>query len=203
MAESVATKPSDRRVRRSRSALTSAFNRLVLERGFDAVTVADLVEAANVGRSTFYEHYAGLEDLLRQSVQPPFAALAAESLAPAPAPRLAQTLRHFWDNRKVGYALLSGGSGRVLQGLLVEQIEAALQPRWAARDEETASRRRLLACHLAAGQLAVLTGWLSGRLAGSAEEVAEALRSAARGAATGLLGAEDLLRAPQASSRSA
>ena len=37
---------------------------LVLEKGFEAVTIKDIVERANVGRSTFYTHYTGKEDLL-------------------------------------------------------------------------------------------------------------------------------------------
>jgi AcrR family transcriptional regulator len=54
----------DRRVGRSREALHRAMIALVLEKGFEAVTIKDIVERANVGRSTFYAHFAGKEDLL-------------------------------------------------------------------------------------------------------------------------------------------
>ncbi len=37
---------------------------LVLEKGFEATTIKDVVERANVGRSTFYAHYTSKEDLL-------------------------------------------------------------------------------------------------------------------------------------------
>ncbi len=37
---------------------------LVLEKGYEATTIKDIVERANVGRSTFYAHYASKEDLL-------------------------------------------------------------------------------------------------------------------------------------------
>src|SRR3954471_23814217 len=66
----------DRRVERSRTALRNAFHQLVLERGYDAIAVADVTELANVGRSTFYQHYAGLDDLLTQSLAEIFAALS-------------------------------------------------------------------------------------------------------------------------------
>jgi AcrR family transcriptional regulator len=54
----------DRRVRKTRAALRSAFVSLVLERGYDAVTVEDLAERADVARATFYAHFSDKEELL-------------------------------------------------------------------------------------------------------------------------------------------
>ena len=48
----------DRRIQRTRSALLQAFVSLLLEpRRYDQIKVGDIVERANVGRSTFYEHF--------------------------------------------------------------------------------------------------------------------------------------------------
>lgn len=58
----------DRRVRRTRTALRQALIALVLERGYDAVTIRDVVDRADVGRSTFYAHYPSKEDLLTAEV---------------------------------------------------------------------------------------------------------------------------------------
>ena len=54
----------DRRVRRTREALHKALISLVLERGYEAVTIKDVVDRADVGRSTFYAHYLSKDDLL-------------------------------------------------------------------------------------------------------------------------------------------
>lgn len=54
----------DRRIQRSRESLHHALVELVLEKGYEAVTIKDIVERANVGRSTFYAHYNSKEDLL-------------------------------------------------------------------------------------------------------------------------------------------
>ena len=54
----------DRRVRRSRRALRTALVELVLEKGFRAVTIDEIVERADVARATFYAHYRDKEDLL-------------------------------------------------------------------------------------------------------------------------------------------
>ncbi len=62
-------KKMDRRVRRSQQALQDALLQLMFEKGYGETTVSDIVERANVGRSTFYAHFADKEDLLQQSLQ--------------------------------------------------------------------------------------------------------------------------------------
>ncbi len=54
----------DRRVQRTRQSLHQALIALMIEKGYDAVTIGDIVDRANVGRSTFYAHYTDKEDLL-------------------------------------------------------------------------------------------------------------------------------------------
>jgi AcrR family transcriptional regulator len=54
----------DRRVQRTRRHLREALMALILERGWDAVSVRDICEKADVGRSTFYVHFADKENLL-------------------------------------------------------------------------------------------------------------------------------------------
>lgn len=39
--------------------------KMMRERAFDSITVTDLVEAAQVGRATFYRHFDEIEDILR------------------------------------------------------------------------------------------------------------------------------------------
>jgi AcrR family transcriptional regulator len=73
--------PTDRRVRRTRELLRSALLSLVLEKGYDRITVQDILDRADVGRSTFYAHYRDKEDLLRAGFEDIRAALAAERSA--------------------------------------------------------------------------------------------------------------------------
>jgi AcrR family transcriptional regulator len=70
--------PTDRRVRRTRELLRSAFLSLILEKGYDRITVQDILDRADVGRSTFYAHYRDKEDLLHAGFEDIRAALAAE-----------------------------------------------------------------------------------------------------------------------------
>ena len=54
----------DRRVGRTRKALKEALTDLILEGGYEGVTVQDVIDRANVGRSTFYAHFVDKDDLL-------------------------------------------------------------------------------------------------------------------------------------------
>ncbi|OWK24017.1 hypothetical protein AJ87_27030 [Rhizobium yanglingense] len=51
----------DRRVGRTKTALHRALISLILERGYDSITVEEICQTANVGRSTFYLHYTSKE----------------------------------------------------------------------------------------------------------------------------------------------
>ena len=65
-------------MRRTRELLRRAFLSLVLEKGYDRITVQDILDRADVGRSTFYAHYRDKEDLLLDGFEDIRAALAAE-----------------------------------------------------------------------------------------------------------------------------
>ena len=54
----------DRRVRKTQAAVYSAFVALIIERGYDAISVQDIIDEADVGRTTFYAHFRSKQELL-------------------------------------------------------------------------------------------------------------------------------------------
>jgi AcrR family transcriptional regulator len=65
----MAAKAADRRVRRTRTSLLMALLDLIVEKGYEDVTVQDIVDRANVGRSTFYTHFLDKRELLLSGVE--------------------------------------------------------------------------------------------------------------------------------------
>ena len=59
----------DRRVQRTRQLLQDALMALILEKGYDKITVQNIIDRANIGRSTFYAHYLDKEDLLESGLE--------------------------------------------------------------------------------------------------------------------------------------
>ncbi|MHB1405266.1 MAG: TetR/AcrR family transcriptional regulator [Desulfitobacteriaceae bacterium] len=74
-------KLADRRVQRTRNMLFDAFLDLMIEKGFEAITIQDIIDRANVGRSTFYLHFSDKEQLLLGSIHQLRELLKQQSLA--------------------------------------------------------------------------------------------------------------------------
>ena len=55
----------DRRIRKTREAIFAAFCNLLSKKHFDKITVAEIIEAADVGRATFYSHFETKDYLLK------------------------------------------------------------------------------------------------------------------------------------------
>jgi AcrR family transcriptional regulator len=54
---------TDRRVRRTREMLQKALMELIGEHRYDAITIQDIVDRADIGRTTFYLHYNNKDEL--------------------------------------------------------------------------------------------------------------------------------------------
>ncbi len=68
MSQKLPSRP-DPRQRRTQKMLRDSFLALVLEQGFEAVRVSEIIERAEVNRATFYRHYSSKRDLLRSWTQ--------------------------------------------------------------------------------------------------------------------------------------
>lgn len=55
----------DKRVKRTQNLLAKALITLTLEKGYDAITIRDITERADVGYATFFRHYPDKDSLLR------------------------------------------------------------------------------------------------------------------------------------------
>jgi AcrR family transcriptional regulator len=64
---SVKARKDDRRSNRTRRSLSQALVDLMKEKRFDDITVQDVLDRADVGRSTFYAHFRDKEDLFQQN----------------------------------------------------------------------------------------------------------------------------------------
>lgn len=162
----------NRRTQRTRAALIGAFNRLFLSRRRGRVRVAEIVAEAEIGRSTFYEHYSGADEIHLEALKRPLAALADAAAGRGDERALERLLTHFWENRQRARDSLSGPLGdrvaRLLAGMIEDRIAGAalsLPPRLAARI-------------LGDAALAPLRPWLSGEAAVRPAQLASAIQIA-------------------------
>ena len=116
------TQVMDRRAARTQKALHGALISLIVRKGYEAITVQDIIDEADVGRSTFYSHYTGKEDLLRSGFQTLRAELAEAQRTAGAKSEAAQDeplgfslamFEHACEYRHIYKALL-GGRGSVI-----------------------------------------------------------------------------------------
>ena len=59
----------DRRQQKTRNAIFEAFTRLISKKQYNKITIQEIIDEANVGRSTFYAHFETKEELLQTFCQ--------------------------------------------------------------------------------------------------------------------------------------
>jgi AcrR family transcriptional regulator len=129
----------DRRVRRTRELLRSALLSLILEKGYERVTVRDIIDRADVGRSTFYAHFTGKDDLflagfdeVRRLFEPPGSLAGTTTAGETRLWPSARVFEHFWEYRTVWKAMAGKQGGnlvrRRLHELLCEVVREQLRP---------------------------------------------------------------------------
>ncbi len=186
-------KKADRRVKRTQETLQQALMDLIAERGYETVTVQDILDQANVGRTTFYEHYTGKDDLfmscheamvreLRIGLLHP---LTREELLSAELPPdMALAYRHLEDQRAQLYPIFQGRDSplilRQIRERSAREIEANLRSAFAESDSTIPLE--LLANYLAGAQVALMQWWLEKRRPHAASQLAETLHRMQRAA---------------------
>jgi AcrR family transcriptional regulator len=181
-----ATKP-DRRTERSRQALMSAFVQILLEEGFESVSVERVAARANVGRSTFYMHYKSKEDILRQSMTNPSMSLAKLVGGNLTVESILPLLEHFKEQRKRNRIFFLWPIRPIWVSRLAELIEPRLATLVRAAGGRPIVPLPLLALQIAEGQIGLVANWLLGQQAVRNEAVAEALLAATRASVAALL----------------
>src|SRR5258706_10863726 len=108
---------TDRRVQRTRELLQKALIELINEREYDAITIQDIVDHANVGRTTFYLHYNSKDELFMSCheaiisefrIGPLHPLSREELLSSEPPPGMTSAYRHLEDARAQLYSIFLG-----------------------------------------------------------------------------------------------
>jgi AcrR family transcriptional regulator len=157
----------DRRSRRSRRLIVDALLGLMPEKRFDRITVQEIIERADVGRSTFYAQFRNKEDVLQSELERVFGQLHAQhrGAAEAPADQLLPSLglfRHVQATQPLYPALVRGlamdphyqAVHRSLRDMVTQQLAES------AGSCDLAVPPELVADYLAGALLTLVHWWL-------------------------------------------
>lgn len=174
----------DRRVQRTRKLLREAIMALILEEGYDSISIQDITEKANLGRATFYLHFKDKDDLLLDVMDQMMSDFIEQ------VPQLSATQWQLEDSKAIEklfdfaanhydlYRILTIGSGgitasRQLQRRIAQNLETKIQTEIENTDAEPLVPTHFLANHFAGSLLATIYWWLDNDLPYNVEQMAE------------------------------
>ncbi len=157
----------DRRVKRTQKLLAKALIELTLEKPYEAVTIRDITERADIGYATFFRHYHAKDDLLNEVMQVVLAELM--QLLPSSSSGtdhaiVGTLLFHYvQEHEAVIHVLLSSQGGT----LLVQQIidagsRGVLQTIQSLEGSEVPVE--IAAYHIVSSTIALIRWWLDHKM---------------------------------------
>ena len=168
----MAKRPIDRRVARTRRMLHQALLSLILEKGYEAISVEDICERANVGRSTFYAHFtskddlkrSGLEHLRRELLEQHRSASASMPAGPRLLGFSLPMFEHAREHMHLYKALVGSKGGAIALDTIRQTLCDFVRGELAATkgDDASGAPRELVVQHIVGAYMAVLTWWLDG-----------------------------------------
>ena len=189
----VAERKLDRRVSRTRRQLREALFTLILEKGYDAVTIEEITARADIGRTTFYLHYRDKEDLLMESIgelvddlieqmaRIPLAEWNLESggAGEAPSPAIVLPFQHVASNARL-YQIVLRGDGtysvsRRLREIIVQasaEMIRVLLERDKLAELNLQVPMEVFMNYIAGAWLGLITWWLENEMPLPAEQIA-------------------------------
>ena len=166
-------KTEDRRIQKTRKLLQEALVSLILEKNYESISVQDILDRANVGRSTFYTHFQNKDELLINGVHQDLRGMlqTAQSATSGVLPYekivgFSLTMfEHAYEYRNVWKALLVSRAGAVVRQNIHEMLADLIRDGYR---KEFQRRRKadsevpfeLLVHFLAATFMSVMSWWL-------------------------------------------
>lgn len=167
----------DRRQKKTRTAIFKAFRTLLEKKRYDHITVQDIIDEADVGRSTFYSHFETKDLLLDAMCSEIFYHVFEDDPCPWVGKdnelegKLSHTLWHLRDNQSDLTGILLSDSGELFMGYLKKHLRVMFE--MYIDDFKMEVPREFLINHLVGSFSETVKWWISEGMKTSPEMVAE------------------------------
>jgi AcrR family transcriptional regulator len=164
----------DRRVVKTREAIQDALFTLMQEKPYHKITVQEIIDRANVGRSTFYSHFETKEDLLFSSIEHLMVMLNVyltdyidrDENQPRLIP-VVELFEHIKENNRVIKGLMKSNSSDLLFNKVQSYLNSGLEQYLKSRlpeNKEPGVPMALLANHISSTLIELLKWWLDNKM---------------------------------------
>lgn len=163
---------------RSRRLIREAFIKLLEEKDFSRITVTDIVQLADINRTTFYAHYPDMRGLLEE-IENEIIAQMKEILSgysfgnSDPTPQLLLVSRYLQENEEFYRTLiLANGADRFLEKLNEVFMEYMLENLQVPEDIRSSYVFRIRVSYFSGGFISLYRQWFRGQLDCSLDDIA-------------------------------
>ncbi len=176
----------DRRQQKTRAAIFQAFGTLLAKKNYLRITVQEIIDTANIGRSTFYVHFETKDDLIRALCQELFDHIirsAAEggadcglySCEVAPDSVFCHLLCHLQRNEHHLLQLLSGENSELFLRYFKDSLHDLIRSQYAGELEhrDPLLPEDFLVNHIAASFVELVLWWIRGGQKQSPQELTQ------------------------------
>ena len=179
----------DRRQRKTRAAIFEAFSELLEKKSYDRISVQDIADRANVGRTTFYAHFETKEILLNALCGELFGHIIHDTLNEEHTHGLYpeqerevsvffHILAHLKENDRNILRLLSGESSELFLRYFKTGMEAVVEQQIPRDRRRRDLPREFVVNHVAGSFIELVYWWIDGGLKYSPQELDGYFRAA-------------------------
>ncbi|POP32195.1 TetR/AcrR family transcriptional regulator [Lactonifactor longoviformis] len=175
----------DRRQQKSRDAIFTAFGTLLSQKSYTKITVQEIIDEANVGRSTFYAHFQTKDELLGEMCTDLFGHVFSEHLGMesthdfsltqgGPDVVITHILYHLRDNKRNITGILNSESGEIFLFYFKQYLNQLVEKCLLSRIERTNTKvpEEFLLNHISGSFVTMVQWWIRNGLKQSPEELA-------------------------------
>ena len=172
----------DRRQQKTRAAIFQAFRSLLAEQSYSHITVQEIIDRANVGRTTFYAHFETKDELLKALCENLFGHIISSakdctrglySDGSAPESIFCHLLQHLRENDNNVLGLLSCESSEIFLRYFKDSLSGLIQSQFMVQNRHTNGNLPddFLINHISGSFVEMVLWWVKGRRKQTPEEL--------------------------------
>ena len=160
----------DRRQQKTRAAIFAAFGKLLAEKSYGKITVQEIIDTANVGRTTFYAHFEAKDDLLKTLCEDTHGLYSDRNV---PESVFCHLLQHLQEDENNILALLSCESSELFLRYFKDSLNELIQDQFVNqnRKNNTDIPQDFLVNHISGSFVEMVLWWIKGRMKQTPEEL--------------------------------
>lgn len=174
----------DRRQKKTRAAIFKAFSALLSEKSYGRITVQEIIDEADVGRTTFYAHFETKDELLKALCEELFGHIIDSALdcththglysnGNVPESVFCHLLQHLQENDNNILGLLSCESSEIFLRYFKDSLNELIRMQFVNqnRKKNTSIPQDFLINHISGSFVEMVLWWIKGHMKQKPEEL--------------------------------